>query len=261
MLLLLTVASGAVAAIAGGGSYFWLSLPLILLAVSLAPTRRGALLSAGVILAAAGIPLLVVSGLRPAPPAPLIVLVVGASVAVVLVARGRWERERHGLRRSALTDQLTGIANRRFLLGRISYEIARHDRAGGSFALVMIDLDGFKRLNDRFGHATGDELLRDVANALKVTVRAQDTAARIGGDEFCVLAPETHDAGIEHLVERVLGAVGTVTTGIETMGARAGVAVFPDDGATPDELLGAADQRLIAAKRGGRRGRRERTAA
>jgi diguanylate cyclase (GGDEF)-like protein len=260
LVLIAAVAAGAVV-LAGGGNGFWLCLPSILLAVSRSPTRRGAVLSGFVVLAAAGAPLVALPSLRPLPPAPLVVLVVGSSVVVLLLARGRWERERDALRRSALSDPLTGIANRRMLLGRIEYEIVRHHRSGRGFALLMIDLDGFKLLNDRFGHGTGDEVLRDVARALERTVRAQDTAARIGGDEFCVLAPETDDQGTQRLVDRVLEAVGSVTVGIATLRASAGLATFPLDGTTPGALLEAADQRLIAVKRSRRRGLERRRAA
>jgi diguanylate cyclase (GGDEF)-like protein len=261
VLALIAAGSAGAVVLAGGGSGFWLCLPAILLAVSRAPTRRGALLSGTVVLAAAGVPSLTLSSLRPPPPVPLAVLVIGLSVAVVMTSSSRWRRERDALRHSALSDQLTGIANRRLLLGRIEYETARHRRLGGTFALVMLDLDGFKRLNDRFGHPTGDELLRDVAGALKRTIRAQDTAARIGGDEFCVLAPETQGAGVQRLVDRVLEAIESVTAGIEALHASAGVAVFPEDGTTPLALLEAADQRLIAAKRGRGREVREGRAA
>jgi diguanylate cyclase (GGDEF)-like protein len=260
LVLLAALTAGAVA-LAGGGTAVWLCLPSILFAASRAPTRRGAVLSAAVVLGAASLPSVVLTGLHPLPSAPLVLAVVASSVAVLLAARARWERERDVLRRSALSDQLTGIGNRRLLIARIQYEIARHERVGHGFALVMIDLDGFKAVNDRFGHGTGDDLLRDVGQALERTIRAQDTAARIGGDEFCVLAPETDGPGTERLVDRVVAAVGRVTLGTRALAASAGVAVFPEDGTTPDALLEAADQRLIAAKRSRGRARRQRRAA
>jgi len=139
----------------------------------------------------------------------------------------RLERDRDALRRFALTDALTGIANRRSLLARIEYEIARYSRAQHSFAVLMLDLDGFKRLNDRFGHAAGDDLLRDVADAIKGSLRGQDTLARLGGDEFCVLAPETDRAGTGQLAARIARAVGEVTAGVATLRASSGVAPFP----------------------------------
>jgi diguanylate cyclase (GGDEF)-like protein len=159
------------------------------------------------------------------------------------------ERERDVLRRDALSDPVTGVANRRSLLARTDYEIARHRRAGQSFALVMLDLDGFKQLNDRFGHAAGDDLLRDVAGALRRAMRAQDTVARFGGDEFCVLAPETDDHGTARLAAKVCQAVRDVSVGVETVAGSVGVALFPADGTSAAELMHAADERLLEAKR------------
>lgn len=261
MLVLLAALTAGAVALAGEGTGFWLCLPSILLAVSRSPTQRGAVLSAFVVLVAAALPSLALAHLGPLPPAPLILSVVVLSVGVQLAARRRWDHERDVLRRHALSDQLTGIANRRLLFGRIQYEIERHARSGRSFALVMIDLDGFKRVNDRFGHGTGDDLLRDVAEALERTTRAQDTAARIGGDEFCVLAPETDGPGMQRLVDRMLEAVGRVQAGAERLGASAGLVLFPDDGTTADALLEAADRRLIDAKQGRRPELRRRRAA
>ena len=165
------------------------------------------------------------------------------------------------MRDFALSDPLTGIANRRSLLWRADYEIARHSRAQRSFAVVMLDLDGFKLLNDRFGHAAGDDLLRGVAVALERSMRAQDTVARIGGDEFSVLAPETDEEGTPRLAARILQAVGDVTAGVETLHASLGIAIFPGDGTTAAALLHAADQRLLGSKRGGKHARGRRRAA
>ena len=168
---------------------------------------------------------------------------------MLVAARERLEHERDALRSVALSDPLTGVANRRVLLSRAEYEIARHTRARHSFALVMLDLDGFKLLNDRFGHAAGDELLCDVATALSRAMRAQDTVARIGGDEFCVLAPETDGPHTVPLARRIAQTVRDATSGIETLSASVGVAVFPDDGDSASALLQAADERLLGAKR------------
>jgi diguanylate cyclase (GGDEF)-like protein len=175
--------------------------------------------------------------------------------------RERLERERDALRRFALCDPLTGIANRRSLLERIEYEIARHTRGHSSFALLMLDLDRFKDLNDRFGHAAGDGVLRDVAAAMERSLRGQDTVARIGGDEFCVLAPETDLPGARRLAARIESAVGEVTTGVAALRASSGVAVFPDDGVSPNALLQAADEKLLSTKRGRQRGRTRSRAA
>jgi diguanylate cyclase (GGDEF)-like protein len=149
----------------------------------------------------------------------------------------------------ALSDPLTGVANRRLLMARAEYEIARHSRDDRSFAVVMLDLDGFKGLNDRFGHAAGDELLCDVAESLTHAIRAQDTVARLGGDEFCVLAPETDEHGVARLGNRIARAVASATAGVETLRASSGIALFPHDGRSAADLLHVADLRLLDAKR------------
>jgi diguanylate cyclase (GGDEF)-like protein len=248
------VTAGAVA-IAGGGDAFWACVPAALLAAAGNPGRvagaMGAILVAGAALAAE----LAATQGAARPPAGLLVLVPAASVAILLAVRDRIERERDTLRTSALSDPLTGVANRRSLLARIDYEIARHARSRLSFAVLMLDLDGFKLLNDRFGHPAGDDLLREVAAALGRAVRDQDTVARVGGDEFCVLAPETDTAGAQRLIARVEASVARVVAGVDALGASAGAAIFPLDATTPDGLLEAADRRLLGAKsvRGRRR--------
>jgi len=257
--LLCLVGALAVAA-AGGGDAFWLCVPLGLLAAG--PARNvmtGAAASALVVLAACA-PTLVSNGLGPLPDPLLATIVVGGSLAVLAAVRRRLESERSAMRRWALTDPLTGAVNRRGLGERIDYEVSRHARQKHRFAVVMIDLDGFKLVNDRFGHPAGDELLRDVAASLRDVVRDQDTVARLGGDEFCVLAPETDRAGGDHLADRVGAAVRRVTTGLDALGASVGVAVYPDDGGSARAVLDAADAAQIAAKRAST-GRRVRRAA
>jgi diguanylate cyclase (GGDEF)-like protein len=247
MLLLIAAITAGAVVLAGGGDAFWLCVPAALLAAARSATRATAALSTAGVVGAAAVPALIEH--RSLPPAALAASIPLLSAAILVGTRERLERERDALRRTALTDPLTGIANRRSLLSRIDYEIARHARTGHGFAVVMIDLDGFKSLNDRFGHLAGDDLLRDVAQALQRTIRAQDTVARIGGDEFCVLAPETEEPGIHRLRTRVEWAVSTVTAGVHTLRASVGVASFPADGRTAQELLAAADHGLLSAKR------------
>ncbi len=191
----------------------------------------------------------------------LVMLTPMLAVAAVRLERLGAQRERAELLAAALSDPLTGLDNRRSLLARANYEIVRHLRDRRSFALVMIDLDGFKALNDRFGHDAGDELLCDVADALLVVLRAQDTVARLGGDEFCVLAPETDRAGTAHLATRITRAVAHASAGVEALRASVGIALFPQDGHTVDELMRVADERLFAAKRARRDRARQRRAA
>ena len=178
--LAIAVATAALVAIFGGGQAVWLCVPGALLAGATCRSIRGGSIGAGLVVAAAAGAALARAGLHPLPSTALIVLVPAASVAVLLSVRNRLEEERDALRASALSDPLTGVANRRSLLERIDYEIARHARNRRSFALLMLDLDGFKLLNDRFGHPAGDDLLRDVAAALAGVIRDQDTLAPRG---------------------------------------------------------------------------------
>lgn len=235
-------------ALASANAY-WLCLPGALLAAGLASTTSGAAIAAATVAAAAEIALVLVSAGSGGPSLPLAVIVPAGSVAVLLAARRRFEHEREHLRGVALSDPLTGLANRRLLLARADYEIHRHTRDRRSFALVMLDLDGFKRLNDTYGHAAGDEILCEVADSLRAALRAQDTIARVGGDEFCVLAPETDRAGVRALGIRIGDAIAAATAGVNRLGGSIGIAIFPEDGASTAELMEAADMRLLGAKR------------
>jgi diguanylate cyclase (GGDEF)-like protein len=266
--LLCAAAALLAAATGGGGDGFWLCVPLALLAAGPARSWRAAGAGAALVVLAASLPELAGAGAGAGggaalPHPALILLVVGGSVGVLGATRARLEGEREAMRRSALTDPLTGAANRRGLGERIEYEVARHARQKHSFAVVMIDLDGFKLVNDRFGHHAGDELLRDVAASLREAVRDQDTVARLGGDEFCVLAPETDRGGGERLARRVDDAVRRVTTGLDTLSASVGVGVYPQDGSSALQVLEAADAAQVAAKRRstGRKPRRRTAAA
>ncbi len=254
------LATAAVVAVAGGGEAFWLCLPAVVIAVASTHTRLGAAIGSAAVVAAGAIPAAAWDPTGPLPSPLLAVIVPAASVAAMLVWRERVGRERETLRGFALTDPLTGIANRTQLLARAQYEIARHRRSESCFTVLMLDLDGFKALNDRYGHAAGDDLLREVAGALERSMRAQDTAARIGGDEFCVLAPETDELGSHRLAARVEQAVAEVSAGVGRIVASIGVAVFPDDGIDAAELMHEADTRLLAVKRERRRGAYRRAA-
>jgi diguanylate cyclase (GGDEF)-like protein len=230
--------------VAGGGQGFWLSLPFALMAAAWAPNHGRAVLPACLVTIIG-----IAASRGHAPPLLLILVVVGSCVALVRVLEEGFEHERKALRATAMRDPLTGAANRRALGERLSYEIARHTRQQRSLAVIALDLDGFKAVNDRFGHQAGDELLREVANAIGATLREQDTLARVGGDEFTVLAPETDHEGGERLAERVSDAVSSVTTGISALRASVGLAIFPDDAEHGQLLLELADADAIAAKR------------
>jgi diguanylate cyclase (GGDEF)-like protein len=257
--VVIAAVTGAAVAIAGGGDAFWVCVPAALLAAGGTRGRVAGAAAATLVAGAALAAELTEANATATTPITLLVLVPAASVAILLAVRERLEHERDTLRASALSDPLTGVANRRSLLARIDYEITRHGRSRRSFAVLMLDLDGFKLLNDRFGHPAGDDVLRDVAAALARAIRDQDTVARVGGDEFCVLAPETDTAGAQRLIARVESAVARAVAGMDALGASAGAAVYPHDGTTADGLLEAADQRLLGVKRKtgpGRTGRR-----
>jgi diguanylate cyclase (GGDEF)-like protein len=173
-------------------------------------------------------------------------------VGILVVIRARLERERDAMRRFALRDPLTGLGNRRMLDERLRYEVNRHRRQEAAFTVLVFDLDGFKAVNDRFGHDAGDEVLREVAAALTEVVRAQDTVVRLGGDEFCVLAPQTDADGAAHLEERVHDALSRISSSVAGIGASVGAAIFPLDGEEPDRLLAVADAVALERKRASR---------
>src|SRR3984893_4194046 len=151
--------------------------------------------------------------------------------------------------REARTDFLTGLANRHEFDSFLRRELARAERFGDSLSLAMIDVDGLKRINDEHGHKAGDEALRTVGMTLKANVRALDLAARIGGDEFALVMPQTDRAGAGDVVERFqqhLAAVpGDGHPGVEVS---IGIAQW-DEGMTLDGLAAAADAELYEAKR------------
>lgn len=243
VLVAAAVALLAVLARPAGG---WACVPGALL---LAASARSALGTAAAVVVAVGAAALAGAGV-PASPSPLLTLAVtGAGAAVLHGLRARLEAEREALRGFALRDPLTGLCNRRGLGERIAYEVARHAREQRRFAVLAIDLDGFKRVNDRFGHPAGDELLRDVAAGLAGAVRAQDTVARLGGDEFCVLAPATDRGGAERLAAKVAHTIECSASGLDAVSGSVGVAVFPDDGRDAQAVLAAADTAQVAAKR------------
>lgn len=150
-------------------------------------------------------------------------------------------------------DALTGLANRRQFDTDLTAEVERAHRYGRPLVLIMLDLDHFKRINDVYGHQRGDEVLQDVAGMLTTDLRAIDTAYRYGGEELCVLMPEsTAEQGVnvaERIRERVATSFGWATTAPVSISA--GVAQLPPD-SSPAALVGIADQSLYAAKHGGR---------
>nr|WP_319633136.1 EAL domain-containing protein [Janthinobacterium sp. FT68W] len=160
--------------------------------------------------------------------------------------------------RQANFDSLTGLPNRHMFLDRLQHEARHASRAGGCLALLFIDLDHFKQVNDRLGHEKGDMLLRQAALRISERVRATDTVARLGGDEFSViLAGVGQLAGIERVLQELTTALARpfVLDG-ETaqVSASVGVALYPADAEATDTLLRHADQAMYAAKSAGRNG-------
>jgi len=161
-------------------------------------------------------------------------------------------RERAATEHQASHDGLTGLPNRSLVVDRLDRSIAHARRTNGSCAVLFMDLDRFKEVNDTFGHAAGDELLRSVATRLATCVRDEDTVARLSGDEFVILLP--HLASPEHVVEvarRVLDTLSSpVTVGDQRMllSGSIGVAVYPNDGGTAEEVLANADAAMYRAK-------------
>jgi len=154
---------------------------------------------------------------------------------------------------AAFTDHLTGLANRRRFERQLAREVARAARYEHPFCLLLIDIDNFKGVNDTHGHDAGDEVLRRVGNAVQAGTRGIDTGARIGGDEFAVILPETD---LQHGLEvagRLRSAMGSMEVeGVGRITASFGVAEFPSSAGTGEELKAAADAALYEAKRGGR---------
>jgi diguanylate cyclase (GGDEF)-like protein len=154
-------------------------------------------------------------------------------------------------------DDLTGIANRRRLLQRLREECALSLRSAKPFALLAIDLDGFKQINDRLGHAGGDDCLRRFTSATQSRLRPGDMLARSGGDEFCVLLPATTLPEAAAVASRILGACLADPEQRESaaiaVAASIGVAQWtPAIGASPERLIAAADAALYAAKKQGK---------
>ncbi len=160
------------------------------------------------------------------------------------------------LRHMSTTDPLTGIANRRALMETLDREFSRARRQGHALSLLMFDLDRFKQINDRHGHSTGDAVLKEFASIVKPEIRAGDYLARMGGEEFVVLLPESELGPARRLAERLCRAVAArlfkSPQGTFNVTASIGVATLRDDDSSPENLLTRADRCLYAAKSDGR---------
>lgn len=172
--------------------------------------------------------------------------------SVIIRSAGEYARATE----DALTDTLTNLPNRRHLDQRIDAEIERSQRYNHKFSLLMIDLDGFKGINDTFGHSIGDSVLKQVAAALRRALRSSDFLARYGGDEFSIILPETGLQRAMMVAEKLRLALTSTRLHLPQETQRylsgcAGIAIYPNDRESAEEMLICADQRMYRAKRSG----------
>lgn len=206
------------------------------------------------LLLAAG--LLPVLALLPGSPEPRLTLLLGLPVMLLALAlwRPRWRRLT--VSRSGRRDALTGLPDRGLFLDLLDWELRHARRNGQSLALLFVDLDRFKPVNDLLGHAAGDELLRQVASRLRECLRESDVVGRLGGDEFVVLLPalgaRTDAAKVAADVTAALERPFTIEGSQRELGASIGIAIYPDDAAGAEELVRRADLAMYRAKHSGR---------
>ncbi|EGB14919.1 diguanylate cyclase [Pseudodesulfovibrio mercurii] len=192
-------------------------------------------------------------------------LLLGGGLLLALFAFGAWHLSLALSRRrlfqeqllaAAMFDALTGLPNRKLFFDRLEASLALSVRYDRRLALLYIDLDGFKVVNDTMGHAAGDELLRRVGKLLTGSVRKSDTVARLGGDEFVVMLNEVTNLGDAALVgEKLVSALRApivLKTGTATISASVGVSVYPENGASAELLVQKADQAMYASKHMGK---------
>jgi diguanylate cyclase (GGDEF)-like protein len=161
-------------------------------------------------------------------------------------------------RHASLHDPLTGLPNRALFNDRLEHGMAQATRHGWALAVMFLDLDGFKAVNDTYGHATGDNVLLQIAARLKENTRSDDTVFRHGGDEFLYLLMEVrNERDIETVAEKLLKAIQAPCdigrrdpTARPVIGASIGIAIFPKNGTTAGELVTSADEAMYEAKRG-----------
>jgi diguanylate cyclase (GGDEF)-like protein len=162
------------------------------------------------------------------------------------------------LARMALHDLLTGLANRQLLQVRLTQAIAAAERSSRPLAVVFLDLDGFKVVNDNCGHAVGDSVLQQIAERLRASVRTADTIGRYGGDEFVVICEDTDADAVSHVTDRILASVKEPLDGVPDeypVSASIGVALLDPDAesaVTTDGILGLADAAMYQSKNAGK---------
>ena len=247
----ITVATLLVALTGGGASPFFFAFPLIVGGAALVVSP---IITVGLAAAASiGYILAVLVGSASGTLGPATVATVGVNLTALIllsyvamvIARAQ-RRTRDAAIRLSTVDSLTGLFNRTFFFAAIEREIA----------LLMMDLDELKSINDRVGHFHGDRVLRGVGDVITLGVRQIDTAARYGGDEFVVLLPETDPTGAFVLAEKIRLGVRSMAIelppGSPQPSLSIGVVAYPDDGRTSDELIISADGAMYASKRAGK---------
>ncbi len=153
---------------------------------------------------------------------------------------------------SATIDFLTGMANARALSMHLEQELARAKREASTIAVIVCDLDGFKQINDRYGHLAGDKVLKSFAGSMTKVCRNYDYAARMGGDEFVIVAPHMTESAVAErtsILNRLAKQAGHSVCGADALSLSAGAAFFPKDGTNAEQLLTEADRQMYAAKR------------
>jgi diguanylate cyclase (GGDEF)-like protein len=235
ILTLTTVLDGGV----GSPAAFAYFLPLLFAALSY-PAASTAVVGAVNVAAYLGTAL--TQGGAPAAEVALVAMTLAASTWLCAWQARSHERHRRELARVSRTDPLTGVLNRRGFDERFTAELRAAERTGLPVALMLVDLDEFKLINDRHGHAAGDDLLRWAARTMTATLRAGDAVGRIGGDEFAALVPGVEGAAAGALARRLRAALA------ERSPASIGVALAPADGTTAAALQQVADLELYAVK-------------
>ncbi|MFU8889812.1 MAG: GGDEF domain-containing protein [Trueperaceae bacterium] len=249
----------------GRAAMHWLPVAFVVAYIAL-DARRAARVSLGILL---GVVLVAAPAFLAGPEAAAVVgsaaefAQVVLAYAVTLVALSffaglpqrlvRWRETAHEMRALAFSDALTGLANRRWAEAQLDLELARAERYGGGFAVIVIDIDRFKRLNDAHGHAVGDEVLSGIAATLRRSLRASDRVARWGGEEFLVLVPETPLPAAVELAGVLRRQVATTPLGNDghVVTISLGVAGWAK-GDTRGTLVERADAALYVAKGEGR---------
>ena len=175
-----------------------------------------------------------------------------AVVALAMAGLQSLRRSQAQLAQMVIQDQLTNVLNARAFSDRLSEELDRNRRYPGPLALLYMDLDNFKIINDTHGHQTGDAVLRLVADAMRSSVRHSDIVGRLGGDEFGVLMPETDAQLADAAAKRLVAALRNVFKGTPNVTASIGVVSCTATDASTDDLLRRADQAMYDAKRLGK---------